>query len=210
MDPIVKVDESRIRTRAHQAVAAVDVEALGALLGEIDAQRQQYFAQAQEEARCANEAAQGQAAQRGRLAYLDPPEALKARVEQQFNIELRTERATACQQQGEALGKLLTSVRKESERLHAQRLAREVAEEAKRLQDELAAAKAGLEPLRRVVEKIIGLIRQAGSFNVQSETAKIPAPTLTGDPGIVNALQHLALTIPAELQRLAGGAQDAA
>jgi len=208
MQPIEKVNESQILGQARTLVTRGDVDGLSTLIDTLEAQRTGYLSQAQEEARLAHEAQQMQASQRGRLAYLDPQEALKSRVAQQFELELRGERLAACQQQAEVLGKLLSRLRQERERLQAQRLSQEIATEAKRLQDELDAAKANLEPLRHVVEKIIGLIRQAGRFNVQSETAKIPAPILTGDPGIVNRLQELRLEIPPELEWLAGAGDE--
>ena len=135
---------------------------------------------------------------KNKLAFLNEQEARQQHGELLFAVDFRNERAKACQQQGEALGKTLTEVRKHSEAVQAQLLAARLAKQALAIQEQLDDGKAALAPLIETIEKAYTLTRTVDDFNRMSATVKIPAPTLLGDPGAIRRLGEIRLHLPSE------------
>src|SRR5438552_12460448 len=115
-----------------------------------------------------------------------------------FRVDYHGERARACQQQAETLGKLLGTLRGQREALHARTLTAKLATEAQRLSRELEERKALLSPLLETVEKIHALVRSVDLHNQTCRSALIPTPRLHGDPGIIQRLYDFKLQLPPE------------
>lgn len=201
MDPIERVDESRIRTRAGQCAREGNIDGLGSIIAEVVELQRTFLAQVQQEEADGREAQQSLAAVQKKLAFLDEGDARQEHAESHFRATLHGERARAAFAQHEACGSLLKDLRRMSETLQAAMLTQRLARQATRLQAELTEGKKNLAPLRATIEQIYSLVRQAEEFNMQSQTAKIPTPALSGDPGIIHRLGDLRLILPPEWHR---------
>lgn len=213
MEAIERVNEADILAEATRLAEAGDSVGLSNLVHELEQKRRAYEEQARVEARRITEAQQAQAQQRGNLAYLDPQDAVRARVEQTVAAELHAERARACQTQAEILTKLLVPIRQHAERLAARAFAVEIVSKAEALQAELADAKKALEPLREVVEKVLALGRRVNLFNQQVQHVHVPPPSLWSSSHlseITNGIHSLELRIPPDLAKLAGQSEQKA
>jgi hypothetical protein len=213
MEAIERVNESEILAEATRLAKANDSVALSNLMHDLERRKRAYETQARQEALRVTQAQQAQVQARGNLAYLDPQDAIRARIEQTVIVELHAERAQACQRQAETLAKLIVPIRQHAERLAARSLAAEIVSKAEALQGELNDAKKALEPLRAVLEKAQVLAREVRVFNEQVTHAHVPAPVLWSSSqlsDILNGLANLELRLPAELLKLAGKAEQEA
>src|SRR5262249_34070894 len=178
LQPVAKADVTGLEVRADEAIRRGDAEALGALIAEVEQRQAAFLRQVAEEERLASERARDLATAKKQLPYLPESEARARHRDLMFLSDDDAERAAACMQQAEMLGKLLADLRKRGEALQAKALQTQLARQAVRLRAELAEAKAAVQPLLAVIEKAFAVVRQIEQFNMTSRAAKIPVPTL--------------------------------
>src|SRR5438046_2204132 len=111
MEAVEKINVSAIEDEANQAVRAEDGEKLGGVIATVEVQEKAFRQQAVEEDGLAQRAARELAAMKTKLAFLPEAEARQQHAELTFRVDYHGERARACQQQAETLGKLLGTLR---------------------------------------------------------------------------------------------------